>query len=94
MDMTKPMIDLIREIRRRSSDEVKGSIKFSNPNLIDELIVLHHKSNDPILIALMKELCALAGVNIEPESANNETEEPKSSSLKFSFENYKKYLGS
>lgn len=23
MDMTKPMIDLIREIRRRSSDDVK-----------------------------------------------------------------------
>jgi len=90
--MTKPMIDLIREIRRRSSDDVKDSIKFSNPNIIDELIVLYHQSNDQIFIALIKELCVLAGASLEPES--NETEEPKSPSVKFNFENYKKFLGS
>ena len=89
--MTKPMIDLIREIRRRSPDDVKNNIKLSNPDLIDELIVLYHKSNDQIFIALMKELCVLAGTSLEPE--NNKTEEPKSSPSKFSFENYKKYLG-
>lgn len=61
MDMTKPMIDLIREIRRRSSDDVKNSIKFANPDVIDELIVLYHESNDPVFIALVKELCVLAG---------------------------------
>lgn len=59
--MTKPMIDIIREIRRRSSDDVKDSIKLANPNIIDELIVLYHNSNDPIVIALVKELCVLAG---------------------------------
>ena len=61
MDMTKPMIDLIREIRRRSPDDVKDSIKFANPDVIDELIVLYHESKDPVFIALVKELCVLAG---------------------------------
>ena len=61
MHMTKAMIDLIREIRRRSPNDVKTSIKFANPDVIDELIVLYHESNDPIFIALVKELCVVAG---------------------------------
>jgi len=88
MDMTKPMIDLIREIRRRSPDDVKNSIKFANPDVIDELIDIYQESTDPIFIALVKELCVLAGPPWSL-SLNGEQESPAEEPQKFKTKVYR-----
>ena len=61
MIFTKPIIDLIKEIRRHVPAEMKPGIKLANPEVLDEIIILYHESNDTILRALVKELCFLAG---------------------------------
>lgn len=55
------MIDLIRELRKRAPEEAKHNIKFANPDVIEELILLYQDTNDTIFKALVKELCTLAG---------------------------------
>ena len=61
MNISKPMIDLIKEIRRRCPSDIKPSIKLANPDVIDEILVLYHESSDTIFKALVKELCHIAG---------------------------------
>ena len=61
MIFTKPMIDLIKEIRKQVPADIKPSIKLANPDIFDEAIVLYHTYNNTILRTLIKELCVRAG---------------------------------
>lgn len=61
MNYNKPMIDLVREIRRRAPSEEKPGIKLANPELLEDLIQIYHKSSDNILKALSRELMNMAG---------------------------------
>ena len=61
MQFTKPMIDLVFEVRRLSPSELKPAIKLANPELFDELKKLYYLQKGAVLKALIKELFALAG---------------------------------
>lgn len=61
MNYTKPMIDLVQEIRRRVPSEHKPDIKLANPELLSELIPIYKKSSDAVLQALLKDLFNKAG---------------------------------
>jgi len=61
MQYTKPMIELVFEIRRRVPADLKPSIKLANPELLDELTQHYAKSRDVITQTLIKELLQKAG---------------------------------
>lgn len=61
MQYTKPMIDLVYEIRRRVDANMKPSVKMANPELLKELADYHHHTKDTITKTLIKELLFLAG---------------------------------
>lgn len=61
MQYTKPMIDLVYEIRRRADAAMKPSVKMANPELLKELADYHHHTKDTITKTLIKELLFLAG---------------------------------
>lgn len=61
MQYTKPMIDLVYEIRRRVDAAMKPSVKMANPELLKELADYHHHTKDTITKTLIKELLFLAG---------------------------------
>lgn len=61
MNFNKAMIDLVKEIRRRSPSDLKPSIKLANPELLSELLEQYHNSKDTVTKALVKELFSLAG---------------------------------
>lgn len=61
MQYTKPMIELVFEIRRRVPADLKPSVKLANPELLDELVAHHRRSKDVICQTLIKELLQLAG---------------------------------
>ena len=61
MNFNKPMIDLVREIRRRAPSDFKPGIKLANPELLSELIPWFHSTKDAVVKALVKELFSLAG---------------------------------
>lgn len=61
MQYTKPMIELVFEIRRRVPADLKPSIKLANPELLDELSQHHTQSRDVITQTLIKELLQKAG---------------------------------
>lgn len=61
MQYTRPMIELVFEIRHRVSADLKPSIKLANPELLDELVEYHGTSRDVICNTLIKELLQLAG---------------------------------
>ncbi|MAN50603.1 MULTISPECIES: hypothetical protein [unclassified Marinimicrobium] len=61
MQYTKPMIELVFEIRRRVPADLKPSVKLANPELLDELVTHHRHSKDVICQTLIKELLQLAG---------------------------------
>lgn len=61
MQYTKPMIDLVYEIRRRVDANMKPSVKMANPEMLKELAVYHQHTNDTITRTLIKELLHLAG---------------------------------
>jgi hypothetical protein len=74
MQYTKPMIDLVYEIRRRVDADMKPSVKMANPELLKELADYHHQAKDTITKALIKELLFLAGEQwqqlLEPTSSD------------------------
>lgn len=78
MQYTKPMVDLVYEIRRRVDAAMKPSVKMANPDLLKELADYHHQAKDTITKALIKELLFMAGpdwaVLLEPV-VNDETKE-------------------
>ncbi|WP_049723416.1 hypothetical protein [Gilvimarinus polysaccharolyticus] len=61
MHYTKPMIELVMEVRRRTPAELKPSIKLANPELLTELLKHYLDSSDTITRTLIKELMKLAG---------------------------------
>lgn len=61
MNFNKPMIDLVREIRRRAPSDLKPGIKLANSALLLELIPWCHNTKDAVVKALIKELFSLAG---------------------------------
>ncbi|MDQ2076336.1 hypothetical protein [Marinimicrobium sp. ABcell2] len=61
MQYSKPMIELVFEIRRRVPSDLKPGIKLANPELLTELSDYYKNSKDTITKALTKELMALAG---------------------------------
>lgn len=63
MQYSKPMIDIILELRRRVPSELKPGIKLANPEVLDELIEHYPASSDNVTRALIKELLMMAGDN-------------------------------
>jgi hypothetical protein len=61
MQYTKPMIDLVYEIRRRVDADMKPSVKMANPEVLKELAEYHQRTNDTIIKTLIKELLFMAG---------------------------------
>ncbi len=61
MQYTKPMIDLVYEIRRRVEPDVKPGVKMANPELLKELADYYQSAKDTIIKTLIKELLSLAG---------------------------------
>ncbi len=61
VNFNKPMIDLVREIRRRVPAQAKPGIKLANPELLDELLPVYRSSSDTVTRTLIKELYSLAG---------------------------------
>ena len=61
MQYTKPMIDLVYEIRRRVEPDMKPGVKMANPELLKELADYYQSTKDTIIKTLIKELLSLAG---------------------------------
>lgn len=61
MNFNKPMIDLVRELRKRAPAEEKPGIKLANPDLMQEMIPWFHCTKDVVVKALIKELFEYAG---------------------------------
>jgi uncharacterized protein YicC (UPF0701 family) len=61
MQYTKPMIDLVYEIRRRVDADMKPSVKMANPEMLKELADYHQQTKDTITKTLIKELLFMAG---------------------------------
>ncbi len=63
MQYTKPMIDLVYEIRRRVEPDMKPGVKMANPELLKELADYYQSAKDTIIKTLIKELLSLAGTD-------------------------------
>ncbi|WP_331344648.1 hypothetical protein [Cellvibrio sp. UBA7661] len=61
MQYTKPMIDLVYEIRRRVDANMKPSVKMANPDVLKELADHYQITKDTITKTLIKELLTMAG---------------------------------
>lgn len=61
MQFTKPMIELVYEIRRRVDADLKPAIKLANPDMLQELAQCYGTCKDAVTKALIKELFHLAG---------------------------------
>lgn len=61
MQYTKPMIDLVYEIRRRVDSNMKPSVKMANPEMLQELADYYQRTKDTITKTLIKELLFMAG---------------------------------
>lgn len=81
MQYTKPMVDLVYEIRRRVDAAMKPSVKMANPDVLKELADYHQHSKDTITKALIKELLFMAGPEwaslLEPVVSENTKEIPR-----------------
>lgn len=81
MQYTKPMVDLVYEIRRRVDSAMKPSVKMANPDVLKELADYHQHSKDTITKALIKELLFMAGPEwaslLEPVVSENTKEIPR-----------------
>lgn len=61
MQYSKPMVDLVYEIRRRVDSAMKPGVKLANPDMLRELAGFYHSNRDTVTKALIKELFFLAG---------------------------------
>lgn len=77
MQYSKPMIELVFEIRRFVSSDLKPSIKLANPELFSELQRLYHNAADAVTRALIKELFNLAGSPWPDRLESNEPSTPQ-----------------
>lgn len=80
MQYSKPMIDLVYEIRRRVDGQLKPGIKLANPDMLRELADLYHQCKDTVTRLLIKELLTLAGetwlAQIDMQTKKAPTPEP------------------
>ncbi|WP_041521649.1 hypothetical protein [Gilvimarinus agarilyticus] len=78
MHYSKPMIDIVMEVRRRLPSDLKPSVKLANPELLSELAQHYPVSRDTITRTLIKELMQLAGESWpERLSTPAKTDSPK-----------------
>ena len=81
MQYTRPMIDLVYEIRRRVDADMKPSVKMANPEMLRELADYHHHTRDTVTKTLIKELLFLAGTEwaalLEPGGNHATADHPK-----------------
>lgn len=77
MHYSKPMIDIVMEVRRRLPSELKPSVKLANPELLTELARYYPVSRDTVTRALIKELMQLAGESWPEQLNNPATPSPK-----------------
>lgn len=61
MQYTRPMVELVMQIRKWMPSELKADVKLANPNLFNILALHYHDKCDVITQALIKELFNLAG---------------------------------
>ncbi len=61
MQFSRPMIELVYEIRRLCPSDLKPAVKLANPELFDELKTYYHAKANTVCKALIKELFTLAG---------------------------------
>lgn len=76
MQFTKPMIELVYEIRRFGPSELKPDIKLANPELFNVLHEHYHNGANAVNKALIKELFHLAGSPWPERLANTEASRP------------------
>lgn len=82
MQYTKPMIDLVYEIRRRIEPAIKPGVKMANPELLKELADYYQGASDTITKTLIKELLTLAGdewralLRLQPATGPQDIAEP------------------
>lgn len=81
MQYTRPMIDLVYEIRRRVDAEMKPSVKMANPEMLRELAEYYQRTKDTITKTLIKELLFLAGAEwaalLEPGGNDTAANHPR-----------------
>lgn len=74
MQYSRPMIELVYEIRRRVNADLKPGIKLANPDMFQELSDYYQSSKNTIARTLIKELFSMAG---EPWASRlNKASEP------------------
>ena len=61
MQYTRPMIDLVMQIRKFVPSEFKAEVKLANPELLGLLLNFYHNNKSTVTNALIKELLFLAG---------------------------------
>lgn len=61
MQYTKPMIDLVFQIRKAVPNEIKPQIKLSNPELLGLLLSAYPSFEDQTLRILVAKLMEMAG---------------------------------
>lgn len=76
MQFTKPMIELVYEIRRFGPSELKPDIKLANPDLFTVLHEHYHREANAVSKALIKELFHLAGSPWPERLADKEAAKP------------------
>lgn len=77
---TKPMIDLVFQIRREAPKNYRPHIKFTNPDLLPLLRTVGEKATDDSLRAAVERLLLLAGeapVNGQPITPSAEPPSPE-----------------
>lgn len=74
---SKPMIDLVMEVRRRAPSPMKPGIKLANPEVLNELADYYPHCKDTITRTLIKELMQLAGDRWQQRLSTAETPKPK-----------------
>lgn len=77
MNYTKPMIELVYEIRRLVPSDLKPGIKLANPELFEELLAFYHSGAKTVTKALIRELFLLAG---QESRLLSNTEDPEKAS--------------
>jgi hypothetical protein len=77
MQYTKPMIELVMQIRKWMPSELKPDVKLANPNLFNILALHYHDNCEIVAQALIKELFTLAGENWMDLLISKQTPQPK-----------------
>ena len=75
---TKPMIELVMQIRKWMPSELKPDVKLANPNLFNILAQHYHNNCEVLTKALIKELFSLAGENWPELLTSQAAPKPKS----------------